>query len=200
MLFGGDGNIRCVGTDPNASGPPGSPEQSFDCITRALQDLERMGLKLAFHPSDIMINVSFFEHPGGPEQGARVTIGGARAEGGVTEGGPGAFAASKPEVEWVVKMLAKRNLTKTVAQFFFHDDEIGDSAATDDAVRWLRENAPSIVPQANTFSDSAPESLYMDGQHVFAPEQCAISANPSARGGNYDNTSAQSTHGMVNQR
>ena len=53
LLFGGDGNIRCDGTDPNASGPVGSPEQSFDCIARALTDLDRLGLKLAFHPSDI---------------------------------------------------------------------------------------------------------------------------------------------------
>jgi hypothetical protein len=33
------------------------------------------------------------------------------------------------QVAWVVAELTKRNLTKTVAQLFFHDDEIGDSQA-----------------------------------------------------------------------
>jgi hypothetical protein len=197
MLFGGDGNIRCDDTDPDASGPPGSPMQSFDCLARALQDLERLGLKLSFHPSDIMINETSEIAPFGTP--ASVTQGGTGAMGGVTEGGPGDWASSKPEVEWVVKMLRQRNLSHNVAQFFFHDDEIGDSAATADAVRWLWKNAPTIVPQANTFSDSAPESLYMDGQLIFAPEQYAISADPSARGGNYDPPGANTT-AMVRQQ
>ena len=72
----------------------------------------------------------------------------------------------------LVGELKKRNLTSVVAQIFFHDDEIGDSAAIANSVRWLRENAPHITPQANTFSDAAPESLYQDGQFLFAPEQC----------------------------
>ena len=118
---------------PDASGPPGSPMQSFDCLARALQDLERLGLKLSFHPSDIMINETSEIAPFGTP--ASVTQGGTGAMGGVTEGGPGDWASSKPEVEWVVKMLRQRNLSHNVAQFFFHDDEIGDSGATAAAVR-----------------------------------------------------------------
>eukprot|EP01045_Picozoa_sp_COSAG04_P020411 COSAG04_NODE_2087_length_4828_cov_15.357418_3_plen_362_part_00 len=60
---------------------------------------------------------------------------------------------------------------------FFHDDEIGDSQSTADGVRWLRENAPEIVPGVNTFSDSGPETLYRDGQFIYSPEQYAV--NPS---------------------
>ena len=61
---------------------------------------------------------------------------------------------------------------------FFHDDEIGDSQSTADGVRWLRENAPEIVPGVNTFSDSGPETLYRDGQFLFAPEQYAVIGGP----------------------
>jgi len=99
-------------------------------------------------------------------QSAKV-IGGRAGMGGVTEGGPGDWAWTEPETAWVARKLQERNLTHVVAQFFFHDDEIGDSAATADAVRWLREHAPSIVPQTNTFSDAAPESLYQDGQMIL---------------------------------
>ena len=134
LLFGGDGNIRCDGTDPNASGPVGSPEQSFDCIARALTDLDRLGLKLAFHPSDITAtNYTPYMNQSTGVQSAKV-IGGRAGMGGVTEGGPGDWAWTEPETAWVARKLQERNLTHVVAQFFFHDDEIGDSAATADAV------------------------------------------------------------------
>ena len=160
MLFGGDGNIGCTGDDPDASGPKGSAEQAFDCLARAAKDLQKLDLKLAFHPTDVTAS-------GGP-----TVLGGRAGMGGVTDSGQGSWSITTPEVAWVVGELEKRNLTSVIAQIFFHDDEIGDSAAIANSVRWLRENAPHITPQANTFSDAAPESLYQDGQFLFAPEQC----------------------------
>ena len=143
MLFGGDGNLHCAGTDPNPSGPPGSVERSVDCLGLILPVLERLGLKLAMHPSDVMPM-----QPTEPSNASALrALGGAM--GGVTSGGPGDWAISTPEVERVVKELTHRNLSQTVAQIFFHDDEIGDSQATTNSVRWLMENAPHITPQVN---------------------------------------------------
>ena len=108
----------------------------------------------------------------------RYILGGVEGMGGVSDSGPGSWSLTTPEVRWVVRELERRNLSHIVAQIFFHDDEIGDSAATANSVRWLREHHPTITPQANTFSDSAPESLYRDGQFLFAPEQYAVIGGP----------------------
>ena len=48
-------------------------------------------------------------------------------------------------------------------------------------VEWLRENAPHITPQTNTFPDSGPESLYMSRQFIFAPEEYPITGTTGHR-------------------
>merc|ERR550514_1007465 len=65
-----------------------------------------------------------------------------------------------PEVAWVVEELEKRNLTQHVSQFFLHDDMADVVGNTADTVAWMRKHTPHITPQANTFPDSGPETLY----------------------------------------
>ena len=189
----------------NASGPRGSAAAAFDCLARAARDVEAHGLKLAFVSTAALLSgcIGLTEPPGqhptdvngiqndqGVEWGPyekwttvnntydRYVLGGVEGMGGVSDSGPGSWSLTTPEVRWVVRELERRNLSHIVAQIFFHDDEIGDSAATANSVRWLREHHPTITPQANTFSDSAPESLYRDGQFLFAPEQYAVIGGP----------------------
>ena len=175
--------IGCEGPGPNPSGPPGSPEAALDCVSRAARDLDALGLKLALHPTDINgiqndRGVDYPPYDKWPQfpngSYSKYVLGGVEGMGGVTDSGPGSWSLTTPEVTWVVRELELRNLSHVIAQIFFHDDEIGDSAATANSVRWLRENAPWITPQVNTFSDAAPESLYKDGQFLFAPEQYAV--------------------------
>jgi hypothetical protein len=173
MLFGGDGNIGCsVGTKFKKYQNQNelSPDQKFDCLEMALIDLRKLGLKLAFHPTDA-------GSLGSLGKAAGQTVGGAAGMGGITDSGPGSWSITAPEVAWVVGELERRNVSDVVAQIFFHDDEIGDSGATAAAVRWMRTHSPGITPQANTFSDSGPESLYRDGQFLFSAEQYAITGS-----------------------
>ena len=176
--------IGCDG-NPNSSGPPGSAAAALDCVSHVARDLDALGLKLALHPTDIngIQNDRGVDYPpydkwpdnaGDAVRYSKYVLGGVEGMGGVTDSGPGSWSLTTPEVAWVVRELEARNLSHVIAQIFFHDDEIGDSAATANSVRWLRENAPYITPQVNTFSDAAPESLYQDGQFLFSPEQYAV--------------------------
>jgi hypothetical protein len=178
MLDGGP-SLQCNG-DPNATGPMGSPDQSFDCLARVLAELGPLGLKLVLGWGDDITPVVYSANKSSGMRGLSRVLGGVAGMGGVTDSGPSSWSVTTPEVAWLVGELEKRNLADDVAQIFFHDDEIGDSAATANSVRWLRENANHIAPQSNTFSDSAPESLYVDGQFMFSPEQYAIRGNGKA--------------------
>ena len=53
---------------------------------------------------------------------AAAVVGGAAAEGGITENQAPTYP-STPEIAWVVEELARRNLTHIVAQYFLHDDD-----------------------------------------------------------------------------
>ena len=41
-------------------------------------------------------------------------------------------------------------------------------------LQWLKEHAPHITPQTNTFPDSNPEMLYQTRQFVFSPEEYSV--------------------------
>jgi len=59
---------------------------------------------------------------------AAAVVGGAAAEGGITENQAPTYP-STPEIAWVVKELARRNLTHIVAQYFLHDDDASTSGS-----------------------------------------------------------------------
>ena len=174
-ILDGGPSLACSG-DPNATAPIGSPDQAFDCLARILKQLRALGLKLTLGWGD---DISKTKYP--PYRSAANVLGGVAGMGGVTDSGPGSWSITTPEVAWLVGELEKRNLTDGVAQIFFHDDEIGDSAATTNSVKWLRENANHIAPQTNTFSDSAPESLYTSGEFIFSPVSAAAPCASSFR-------------------
>ena len=83
-----------------------------------------------------------------------------------------------PEVAWVVRQLQQRNLSHIVVQYFLHDDVVSNNQAINDAVNWLKANAPSIVAQTNC-GNQGYDTLYQDRQATFVPEEYAIDGTVS---------------------
>lgn len=154
------GNI-VEGCQENKTSPsPATATEAFECIAAQLPKMEALGLKFAFAGG----------HYNKTEGIAASVFGGANSFGGVTQSGPSRYPTA-PEVRWVVRELEKRNATRTVAQFFLHDDDAYAQESVQDAVRWLHDNAPHITPQTNTFPDSGPETLYTSRQFIYSPEE-----------------------------
>jgi hypothetical protein len=137
-------------------------DEAFGCVASQLERMHKLGLYFAFSVGNFA--------GGKPKSAVARTFGGSASFGGVTESEPGGYPTAT-EVAWVVTELRKRNLTHTVAQYFLHDDDATASGAVAAAVQWLKENAPEIVPQTNTFPDSGPSMLYRTRQPVFAAEE-----------------------------
>ena len=105
---------------------PATVTEAFECYADAIPEMEAYRLKFAFA----------FGHFNQTNGTAAKIPGSASSYGGVTESMPGGYPTAK-EVAWVVNELTQRNLTRTVAQYFLHDDDAAASGAVEDAVRWL---------------------------------------------------------------
>lgn len=167
VLLGGNTAAGCQQNGTLNS--PATYSEAFECVARALPRLERLGLKLIWNNE--LFNVTHTVPSG------RV-LGGSSSFGGVSDsskfGGdtrPGYITA--PEISWLLKRLAERNLSHIVQAVELHDDITTVMGGTAAAARFLREHAPSILPLGNAGYGGA-SSLYEARMPVMSPEEYGI--------------------------
>ena len=177
VSFDGANIQRPWGLNPEWRGGAGTLQanatatEAFECFAAQLPILDSLGLKVAYAGGG-------YSHAG--LRSVDQIAGGAGAMGGVTDQVNFSHPVypTTPEVAWVVRQLQQRNLSHIVVQYFLHDDVVSNNQAINDAVDWLKANAPSIVAQTNC-GNQGYDTLYQDRQATFVPEEYAIDGSVS---------------------
>ena len=152
-------SCQAAGTMPS----PATAMDAFECTANLMPHIDKLGLKLSWFTGHYNMTHGFASVQGGDA-----------AYGGVIEQAPSektnAFFISAPEVAWVVSELRRRNLSDVLYSIFLRDDVVTSPQSVVESVRWLRENAPRVLPQVN----GGKEDLYQDRQPIWSPEEYAV--------------------------